>query len=185
MKKILAILSIAAASTASAQTTVALQHDRDFGSETKLSLAQKTSIGTFDAGVLTTRYPKFTAAGTDSTNGFDFGYSNGVTIGCLDITGRAGFGRLNNIDGNGGGFVGNTNYASLTGDLRWKIKDEFGIYLNARHRNSRGEGPNQNRLQGGVDMTVTKGIGARIGISHARQAGHKDTSLTATINYSF
>lgn len=183
MKKILAILSLAFASTASAQTTVALQHDSDFGRETKLSVAQKTTIGTFDAGLLNTRYPMLGVPGSDSANGYDLGYSNGAKFGRLEVTGRAGFGRLN--DSFGGGYAGSHNYLSATADVRMGVIDEFGVFINARHRNPNGIGPNQNRLQAGVDMVVTEGIGARIGASHARQAGRRDTGVTATINYTF
>ena len=177
MKKILALLAFAATS-ACAQTSVVLQHDRDVGHETKLSVARKTSFGTFDAGVFAVRGPL-------SANGYDLGYRNGVEYGPLMLSARAGFGRLNNIDINGGGFVGNTNYLSATADARLKVYDEFGVYVNARHRNSIGDGPNQNRLQAGVDMQVSEGVGARVGVSHARQAGQKGTGLTAAINYTF
>jgi hypothetical protein len=164
--------------SACAQTSVVLQHDRDIGHETKVSVAQKTSIGTFDAGL-------FAIRGAGAANGYDLGYRHGVQYGRLTLSARAGFGRLNVIDINGGSFISNTNYLSATADARLAVFDEFGIYVNARHRNPTGDGANQNRFQAGVDMQVTEGIGARIGASHARQAGRSGTGLTAAINYTF
>lgn len=188
MKKLLAILAFSA-STAVAGPTVELSHTRDYGSETKVSVAQSFGrIGTVDAGLVTTRYQKqgvFSAFGMDNANGFDLGYSNGLSLGPVGVTGRLGYGRLNGIDQNGGGFTSNTSYFSLGAEAQVPVMSSVNAFVNYRHRNAIGDGPNQHRVQLGAEVAVTKSIGARLGMSHARQAGDSGTGINAALNYTF
>jgi len=184
MKKLFAILTLCAAS-ASAQTSIGLDYDHSYGTERRVSLTQKTPIGSFDAALLGTKYGKLDSTGSDKANGFELGYANGLKYGAINVTGRVGAGRLNGIDPTGGGFISNTSYLTLGAEASVGLVDEFGLFANYRHRNPFGAGPNQNRFQVGVSVEVSPGIGGRVGISHARQAGGSGTGLTAALNYTF
>ena len=195
MKKIFALLALSAAATSAmaAGPTVGISYDGDYGSETKVFVAQATAIGSFDAGLLATRYNKYgsfvdtSKYGKDNANGFDVGYTTPAydVYGPIGLTGRVGYGRLNNIDQNGGGFVGNTSYFSVGTEASTPITDSLNGFINYRHRNPFSTGPIQNRAQIGVDYAVDKNISARLGVSYARQADHSGVGAATSLEYTF
>ncbi len=184
MKNILAFAAIASLSATAfaASPTVDASFSRDYGSETKLTVAQPTNIGTFDIGLLSTRYNQF--RGHDKSSGYELGYSNGTKIGPVALTGRLGYGRLTDVEG-GGGFDQSTNYVSYGAEAKLPLSSNVAAYANYRHRNPRGDGPVQNRVQAGAEFAVARGVSARLGVSHARQLKDEGTGVNVSVNYSF
>ena len=195
MKKILASLSLAiAASTAlAAGPVVGLQYDFDRANgdgfkgthEAKVSIAQDTKLGTFDAGLLGVR---FRGSNTDDdANGYELGYSNGISYRQYGIKGRVAYGRLNQIDPNGGGgFTGNGEYYSLGVEGAVPVTTNVNAFVGYRHRNAlNADTPNQNRYTAGFDYAASKDIGIRLGYAHTRQADRVYNGLTAGVSYNF
>lgn len=185
MKNILAFAAIASLSATAfaASPTVDASFSRDYGSESKLTVSQATNVGTFDIGVLSTRYRQ-TVPGMDDSSGYELGYSNGTKVGPFALTGRIGYGRLTDVNG-GGGFFQSTNYVTIGGEAKLPVTSNINAYANYRHRNPRGDGPIQNRVQAGAEFAVAKGVAARLGVSHARQFNDKGTGVNVSVNYTF
>lgn len=195
MKKIFATLSLAlfAATASAAGPTVGVTYDLnvarhstgssfDRGHEGKVFVAQETKLGTFDAGLLVAR---FSATKDDNANGFEVGYSNGFAYQKFGVTGRVGYGRLNSIDPNGGGFTGNSSYVSLGVEGSMPVTSSMNAFAGYRHRNGLGDMYAQNRYTAGVDYAINKSIALRAGYAHTRQAGYKANGLTTQVSYSF
>lgn len=192
MKKLFATLSLAfAASTAlAAGPVVGVSYDADrangssFDShEVKVSVAQATRLGTVDAGLLLAR---FQGTGNDDANGFEVGYSNGLAIGRAGLKGRVAYGRLNQVDGNGGGFTGNTSYLSLGAEAATPVTTAVNAFVGYRHRNAlNSDTPTQNRYTAGVDFALNKSVALRAGLAHTRQAGFSFNGITTAVAYNF
>ena len=195
MKKLFATFSLAfmTATAMAAGPTVGVSYDLnlarsnvsgfDRAHEAKLFVAQETKLGTFDAGLLGARY---SAVGNDNANGFEVGYSNGFSYNKYGITGRLGYGRMNAIDPNGGGFTGNSSYVSLGVEGSMPVTQSMNAFVGYRHRNALGDDMfAQNRITAGVDYALNKSFAIRAGYAHTRQAGYKANGLTTAVSYSF
>lgn len=195
MKKFLAIatLCFSTASAFAVGPTVGLGYDLDVArnnsrnfdtaQEVRLSVAQPTKFGTVDAALLGAR---FRGVGADDANGFELGYKNGFAYKGIGVFGRAAYGRLNQIDPNGGGFTGNSGYLSLGAEGQLPLDSRTNVFAGYRHRNSFGSDMyTQNRYSVGLDYAVTSSVEVRVGYAHTRQAGLKFNGVTANISYSF
>ena len=195
MKKLFATLSLAlmTASSMAAGPTVGVSYDLnlargnvagfDKAHEAKVFVSQETKLGTFDAGLLGAR---FSATKNDNANGFEVGYSNGFAYQKFGITGRVGYGRLNSIDPNGGGFTGNSSYVSLGVEGSMPVTNSMNAFVGYRHRNALGDDMYaQNRVTAGIDYALNKSFAVRAGYAHTRQASYKANGITAAVSYSF
>jgi hypothetical protein len=194
MKKTFALftLAFAAATASAAGPVVGLSYDVDRANgegfnaahEVKLSVAQDTRFGTFDGGVLLARYQG--ESNHDDANGFELGYGNGFAFGQYGVKARVAYGRLNQIDPNGGGFTGNASYASVGVEGAVPVSTTLNGFVGYRHRNGlNSDTPNQNRYTVGVDYAVTKTIALRAGFAHTRQADLVSNGLTTGVSYNF
>ena len=194
MKKLLAtlVLSVASVTALAAGPVVGVQYDMDRANgngfkaahEVKVSLAQETALGTFDAGLLGIRNQG--ARSNDAANGFELGYGNGFAYGKYGVKARAAFGRLNQIDPNGGGFTGNTGYWSAAVEGAMPVTQTVNGFVGYRHRNSFGDGMiTQNRYTLGVDYAATKTIALRAAYAHTRQGVLVYNGLQAGVSYNF
>lgn len=194
MKKLLAtlVLSIASAAALAAGPVVGLQYDMDrangngfrSANEVKLSIAQDTVLGTFDAGLLGARYRG--ARTNDDANGFELGYSNGFALGQFGVKARAAYGRMNQIDPNGGGFTGNTGYWVAGVEGAMPVTQTLNSFVGYRHRNAFGSGMTaQNRYTIGVDYALTQTIALRAAYAHTRQGALIYNGLQTAVNYNF
>lgn len=194
LKKLLATLALSLASVSSfaAGPVIGATYDFDRANgdgyrgthEAKVSIAQPTSLGTFDAGLLGARYRGVRT--TDDANGFELGYSNGLAVGRVGLTGRLGYGRMNQIDANGGGFTGNTNYWSGAVEASTPVVGSLNAFAGYRHRNGFGSALQaQNRYTLGVDYAVNKSVALRAGYAHTRQGTLVYNGLTTAATYNF
>ena len=184
-------LSLAAFGAIAAGPVIGVQYDFDRANgdgykgnhEAKLSVAQDTKLGTFDAGLIGARFRGSVAS--DDANGFEVGYSNGFAYGQFGLKGRLGYGRMNQIDPNGGGFTGNTNYWSAGVEGAMPVSTAVNAFVGYRHRNGGDNITTQNRYLLGVDYAVTKSIALRGAFAHTRQGVHVFNGLQAGASYSF
>lgn len=197
MKKIIATISLSLAAFISfaAGPTIGLSYDHDRANgnvtdfrsvhEGKLSVTQDLSAGSgsIDGGLLLSRRR---GSFIDNANGFEFGYSNGTSFDQVGLKGRIGYGRMNSIDPNGGGFTGNQQYVSLGAEAAMPISLTSNGFVGYRHRNGlNSDTPIQNRYTVGVDFAVSNNIAVRVGYAHTRQAGFIYNGLTTGISYAF
>lgn len=199
MKKIFAIVALAAATAASAgPVTGTLKYDYDklsgagvWGSSHVVLGSLKYDFGNFgsvDAGLGAGRlYAGPLAA---DGNGFELGYSRGMDVGPVSLTGRVSF-RNTEIP------LGQTR---LNGDT-WRFAVEgsmpvakgvrgFVGYDHGRTRTELNGTTNKtldNKVSLGVDVDVTKTVSTRVGITRTDLTGTSANynGLTAAVNYKF
>lgn len=193
MKKLIAAMSIAFAGVASAAgPVVGLQYDFDRangpgytnGQEFRFSAAQETKFGTIDGALIGARYRGL--VDKDDANGFEVGYGNKFAYRAYGLKARVGYGRMNQIDPNGGGFTGNSNYGVFSLEGSTAIAKQANAFVGYRHRNSFGDNMlTQNRYTVGVDYAFTPAIAARVGFAHTRQDGRAYNGVTTGVTYAF
>ena len=188
MKKFALAAALAiAATTASAGVTAFATLDYDNANagqglnsayEGVAGAALDTKFGTFDAGVVGRRVK---AAGADESLGFEVGYTNGLKLGAVGIKGRAAYGRVNQVA------TGNTAYYSLAAEAGLPLTSNVSAFVGYRHRNGLNAetAAAANRYTAGVDVTLAKNIGVRVGYAHSRVAGVTSNGLTSAVSYKF
>lgn len=195
MKKVLVATIFAAASySATAGNLTAftgLNYDRAnsgqaFQSQYELTAgaALSTKLGVVDAALMGTQ---LNSVGRDDTVGFEVGISRGMRLGKFDLTGRAAYGRMNQVDTNGGGFSGNAQYYSLSAEASTAVAKNLTGFVSFRHRNGlNADAPAYaNRYAIGGQMALGKNASVRLGYSHTRQADQTFNGLVSSINYKF
>ena len=193
MKKIIisamAALAMAFSMGSAMAQTVEAKFSRDLSADTAVAVKQVTKFGTVDATYLNERHAKPFSKSFDRATGFELGYTNGVSVGAVNLTGRVAAGRLTGINDSEEitSFLrGNTRFVSLTGEAILPVSDTVAVFGNFRHRNFRGEDtPVQNRVQAGVEVRLPYSLTGRVGISHARQDREFGTGVLAQLGYSF
>lgn len=192
LKKSLIAAAFLATTSAFAQTTAFTTYDydrKDGGSffsqhELHMGLAQTTSIGTFD-GALVGR--QLVTSGRDDNFGFELGYSNGVKLGKVTVTGRLGFGQINGVNAGGGGFTGNSEYWSAGVEATLPITNGVTGFTSFRHRNGMNADTvsASNRTAVGAEVALTKSIALRAGYASMWQEGYRTDGLTTAVSYKF
>ena len=195
MKKIIASLSLSLAAITSfaAGPVVGLTYDynrantnaQGFNSyhQGQFNISQDIGFGSVDGALILQRDR---GASTDSAHGFEVGYSNGLSFGQVGLKGRVAYGRLNGVDPNGGGFVGNQNYLSLGAEAAMPVTTSINGFVGYEHQKGfNTDTPAQNRFTGGVDYALNKQIAFRLGYAHTRQAGFVYNGVTTGVSYAF
>lgn len=195
MKKSLIAAALAAASfAASAGVTgfVSYDYDRDLEKnkpwfsqhETIVGAKLGTSLGTVDGGIVVRQ---LVTGVRDDNLGFELGYTNGLKLGPVGVTGRVAYGRVNQVDTTGGGFTGNSEYYSLAAEAALPVTSTVTAFAGFRHRNGlEADTPAaSNRYTVGADVTLTKSLGLRVGYAHTRQAGLIFNGVTTAVSYKF
>ncbi len=192
MKKILLALAVVAASTAaSAQVVGFTSYDyltragkTGDQQEASVGLALATKYGTFDGAVVGNRYR---LGVDDKTLGFEVGYTNGLTIGKIDLAGRAAYGRKNQVD-KGSVLKANTQYYTLEGEVSTPLTSGVTGFIGAGHKQAFDSGKatlSSNRVEAGVKVNVTKALGARVGYARVTERGDTFNGVTTALQYTF
>ena len=132
-----------------------------------------TAFGTFDAAYAGSQH---VTSVRDNSRGGEVGYSLGVDLKGLVITGRAAYGQLNQ-----------TKYYSLGVEGTQQVTPAFGIFGGYRHTN----GVNSttpaavNRYTVGVDVTLVKGVTARLGYARSVLLNEWTNGVTTAVSYKF
>lgn len=173
--KIFAALALSAASIgAMAQTTLVVENTyhkyhaaNDASVYNAVGVAQTTKFGTFDA-----YWQGVRAWGTgykDMLHGVEVGYSLFLPVGKVTLNPRAAVGTMGNI----GGTTETTKYALYSLEATTRLSEKVGGYVSVSHRN----GINapaisaSNRIQAGVDLTLTERFTLRVGGSSMKELG--------------
>jgi hypothetical protein len=193
MKKTLLLAAALVLASAAQATTVGASYDLDRANgdgfrranELRVTIAQPTKYGTFDAALTGARFNG--VKNHDDANGFEVGYSDSLAVTkALTLTGRAGYGRLNNIDGNGGGYTGNSSYYVLQAEAATPVAKNLGAFVGYRFRSAlNADTTTQNRYTIGADYALTKSVAVRAAYNHTRQAGLVFNGATVGATYSF
>ena len=139
----------------------------------KAGLKLKTSLGTFDAAAVGAQ--RVTNKRADSY-GAEVGYSLGVDLKGLVITGRAAYGE-----------VEKAKYYSMGVEATQQVTPVFGVFGGYRHTNgvSAVTPSAVNRYTVGVDMTLTKALSVRLGYARAALLNENTNGVTTAVSYSF
>jgi hypothetical protein len=192
MTKTLISLALALVSlSASAQVTSISEvdyHKYNAASDTSVywasGLSYTSSVGTFDGYLQGVR-----ANGSgyhDNLHGFEVGYTvPNLTLGKVAVLPRLGYGQMLNVDVPGTDGVG--KYALGSVELNAPIRDRLNGYVSYSHM--KGFTPasitSNNRLQAGVDITLTEKVSVRTGYSIVRQFGTTQQGLVGMVFCSF
>lgn len=193
MKKTILALALATAASFAAAQTISSTFDSDHGvrnsgeakKELSTKLAFDTKYGTFDGVIIGNRQKS--AAGTDNALGFELGYSRDLKLDAGAIVGRAAYGRLNQVDPNGGGYTGNLQYYSLSAEYRLGIAQDTIGFVGVRHRNtfnSVGDTA-QNRFTVGAEYKLSRDLTVRAGLAHTLEGGKNYNGIITSIAYRF
>jgi hypothetical protein len=149
-----------------------------------VGLIQPTKYGTFDGWLQGSR--NYSAGfSKDRLQGWELGYGYTLPVaGDLTFTPRLAYGAMNNIDF-GGGAEGNARYWLLSGEAALPIREGLGLFIGASHTFGANADAIQswNRFMTGVDVSLTKKISLRLGVSHIRQLQLNQRGVYGIISY--
>lgn len=196
MKKILAMaaLAVAAVSANAAGLTGFATYDYDRANagqgswksqhEVKTGVALGTQFGTVDAAVVGRQ---LVTNVRDDNLGFEVGYSNGLKLGTVSLTGRAAYGQINNVDLRTAQFSGNSSYYSLEAVGSMPVTDTLSVFAGFRHRNGLNVATPaySNRTTVGVDYALNKSVVLHAGYAFTKQADVNYNGLTTAVSYKF
>lgn len=188
MKKTALAAALAiAATTASAGTAFitadhvyddAATRTRSTVTEVATGAAFGTKVGTVDGAIVARRT---STTRTDEALGFEVGYSNGLKVGQVTVKGRAAYGRLNQVA------TGNNAYYSLGAEASLPVAPNATAFAGYRHRNGLNSATTDaaNRFSTGIDLQLSKTVGARIGFVHDRAGATVANGITTALTYGF
>jgi hypothetical protein len=192
MKKLLSALALLSLSFgAAAQVTSISEVDyhkynsaKDASVYWATGLSYTNKFGTFDGyaqGIRATG-PGY----VDNLHGFEFGYTvPGLAIGSASISPRLAYGQMHNVDVPGTDGVGKYILGSVEANM--PIREGLNGYVSVSHM--KGYTPasiaSQNRVQAGVDITLTEKATLRIGYSNIRQYETTQQGVVTMLFYSF
>ena len=188
MKKTLVLAALALASVAaSAGVTGTVSYDYDRANngqglraqhEALVGASYATKLGTVDAGVIARRV---NTGVYDDALGFELGYSNGLKLGPVAVTGRAAYGRVNQVAG------GNTEYYSLAAEGSMPVASNVSAFVGYRHRNglNADTAAATNRFTVGADVALSKQLSVRAGYAFTKGASVNSNGLTTAVSYKF
>jgi hypothetical protein len=185
---LVAATSLAIASPLTASTAYEFNgqtgESKNDNSELRVGLGYKTAVGTIDGAVV---FNRFRYGDQDETNGFELGYSNGVKLGPVAVTGRAAYGRKYQFDGETGtGYTGRTQYFRLGVDGAVTVAGPLAAYTGYRHTGTfhsvGDEGENQYGYGGQV--SIDKAV-FRVGGTHTIVNGRTFNGLALGVSTGF
>lgn len=179
MKKIVSAVAILVASTAATAGPVAfITHDYDrtvgpavIDSQHEITAGARlgTKFGTVDGALLV---HQFVAGERDNGLGFAAGYSNGTKMGPVTLTGRIGYGRINQVDVRDRSVKGNSEFLDLSAEAGMKVLANASGFASFRHRTGiNGSTATSNRYAFGLETPLGSGYTFRIARTHVRQDG--------------
>jgi len=192
MKKILSALALMSLSLgAAAQVTAIAEIDshkyngmKDRSTYWATGLAYGTKYGTFD-GYLQGVHA-YGPGYKDNLHGFEFGYTvPGLTLGSASISPRLAYGQMHNVDVPGTDGVGKYILGSVEANM--PLREGLNGYVSVSHMKGFTDASiqSQNRVQAGVDITLTEKITARVGYSVIRQYQTTQQGIVTMLFYSF
>jgi opacity protein-like surface antigen len=147
-------------------------------------LAYSNDLGTFDGYVQGVRSY---SGGVDNLHGAEFGFALPAApgIGNGTFTPRLALGTMRNI--NMGGYNGNGVYLLGSVELDNPIREGLGGYVGYSHMRGLNAAAisSQNRIQAGLDFTLTPKLTVRAGYSGIRQYSTTQHGLVTMAFYSF
>lgn len=151
-----------------------------------VGMAMPTAVGVFDAGLqgvwTTTQH-----FGTDRARGYEVGYGYPLSLGTVRLSPRIAYGQMNKIDPAGSGFQLNARYYLASLEASKNIAGNLGGYVAVSHMNGlNGDSvARANRLQFGVDYTLTPQMGVRLGLSTQKFGDTQQNGAVVIGTYSF
>lgn len=191
--KLLAALTLAALTmSASAQVTGIAEVDfhkfndaEDRSTYWAAGLAYGTKYGTFDGYVQGVH--AYGPGYMDNLQGFEFGYTvPNLTIGSAMIMPRIAYGHMGNIaQPNGSNGTGKYFLGSVEANM--PLRTGLNGYVSVSHMSGQNEFAiqSQNRVQAGVDITLTEKTTLRVGYSNIRQYQTTQQGIVTMLFYSF
>ncbi len=196
MKKILTALALASAAMTASATGIVVEYDwnryqgQPAGANHNVygyvGIVQPTKFGTFDAGLQATK--TYTAGfAADRANGWEVGYSLPLTIGKFGVIPRIAYGSMANINPAGTGYDLHARYYMPSVEVNYALAPALGVYTSFSHMNGVNADSiaRSNRVQAGVDFTLTKSFAVRTGYSYAKFADTPQSGLVVVGTYSF
>lgn len=202
MKKHIIALAAFTALAASAQTTIVAEYDYHKTVDQNvrsgyyaLGAVRSTSVGNFDAylqGVKSTVGPtgfvgpvQNPPATTLNFNGWELGYSYYVPLKSFSVTPRIASGVMANSDLFGSKFEAKYVLASV--EASYTIKPGLSTYVGASHMHGLNDDSVRasNRVQAGVDYSVTPQTTVRLGGSQIRGNDTIQNGIVTMVFYSF
>lgn len=189
-KSLIALAILAAASIASAQTTVGVEYDlHKIKNGTRLShygavgITQGTKYGNFDGWLQGMRMTGNNQA-IDNIAGWEVGYSYAFPItNKLTLTPRLAYGELNGI--NIGDRDIKAKYQLTTVEGSYALTGTVAPFVGLSH--TRGVNADAikswNRVTGGIDYAIAKNTSLRLGLSHIQQPGVQQDGVFTILSY--
>lgn len=177
----IAVASFAAA----AQTTVVAEYDYNrvaanntHSGYVAAGVAQTTKYGTFDGYWQGVRFVDNAGKSVDNYNGFEFGYGNTVKLGPVDVNSRIAYGTMAGI--NVGNYDAVGKYLLASAEVNKKLTNTFAGYAGYSYMHGLNTYSihGANRVQFGVDTTITPNFSLRTGASFTRQ---QQTNLNGVV----
>ena len=125
--------------------------------------------------------------GHDRQSGWEVGISKSFEFGSVSLTPRLATGAMNRIDPPGLGQQLNARYWMASVEAGFPLVTGFTGYASASHMNDINADsiPRANRFQLGVDTSLTKNIGLRVGASTNKFGDNRLNGLVVVTSYSF
>ena len=182
MKKSLVALALAAASlSAQAVTAITELTYHEVNGASDRSTYWAAGVAGEVLGATVDAYAQgIRASGTgymDNLNGFEVGLGKFYEVGSIRLNPRVAYGTMGNINNGTGNVTGRYVLLSLEGTTR--LSETIGGFLSVSHMNKQNEyGVTQNNVRAGLDFTVTKAVGVRVGGSLIRGSGSTQRGLS-------
>ena len=190
MKKIFTAIALAAAVTASSAAGLTAFTSYDYQRATNgstlgyeaiheghVGVALNTALGTVDVAAVA---DQFVSSRRDNAGGIEVGYSKGLSLGPVAVTGRVDYGRVYEDRSTFSQYYG----ASVEASTKLGPVSPFVAYR-FRHELNDTDLAATNRYLVGVSAPLTSKISARAGYSYAKQDGRTFNGLTTAVNYTF
>jgi opacity protein-like surface antigen len=196
MNKILALAVLALVAGTASATAVDVEYDwnhvvanKDNSNHTHYVYAgviQPTAIGTFDFGLQGTR-AQYYGFSNDDSNGWELGYSYPLTYGAFTVVPRFAFGEMNHINPDGTGYNYNAKYFLPSLEADHALTPYAGGYVAYSYMRKANADSivKANRLQAGIDWTVTKSITLRTGLSYNKFGDQNQEGVVVIGTYGF
>jgi predicted porin len=194
---IIAILATVAGMASADEISAFVKNDYDTAAHTSTSVDRAVvgakynfggNLGAVDGGVALANVHVNSVS--DNAVGYDIGYSNGVTVGPVALTGRIGYthSNFNNV-----GYVRDisSNVAHYAVEAALPVTSVFTGFIGAERLhgqvyvdNLSGNG-NANRYTAGTDIAVSKNVDVRVGYARTEFSGGNANGITTNVSYKF
>lgn len=196
MKKILTTIALATLALSASATGLVVEYDWNHyqgnpkGANHKVygyvGLVQRTSVGVFDAGIQGIR--TYTAGyAVDRANGYEVGYSYPLTFGKFGVIPRIAYGSMAHINPAGTGYNLHARYYMPSVEVDYALNPTINTYVSFSHMNgvNAESVARANRVQAGVDFTITKELALRTGYSYNKFGDTPQQGVVLIGTYTF